>query len=416
MVSVILLGTGHASGAGAANGVRATQPAPLPAGCVAHSSFSDGGDVAGDYRCAGLAVDFHTAGVGRSPGPIWAGQWLFRDDAGRYRRGTCTFNRGTHPTASRPSHVVAQPFPNDPGGVKAAYLAWRYGETTDPMTAAAMWAVFHHYALDAAGSNRSADPSAPLVPRLDRIAASSGRADLQAAAIALDAEARRLAAQPWQLGVAARSTAGGDLVISVALMSGDTPVPDRPVMVLVSGDDVSRTATTGEDGTATVTVPFPPGPVTVAATTEAPGPVLVYRGTPASPNPLGAQTLAVAGAPRLLRATASLAAPPPPTTLPTTTVPPTTVPPTTVPPTTVPPTTVPPTTTIVQIPPATTVALTVPPSSVPATVSSTVPVATPLPRTGRGTDSLVAWLATAFLVGGAGLLGTIRRRRVSLPK
>jgi LPXTG-motif cell wall-anchored protein len=40
-----------------------------------------------------------------------------------------------------------------------------------------------------------------------------------------------------------------------------------------------------------------------------------------------------------------------------------------------------------------------------------VPVITPLPRTGRGTDSLIAWLGAALLVGGAGLLGTVRRRR-----
>jgi LPXTG-motif cell wall-anchored protein len=36
---------------------------------------------------------------------------------------------------------------------------------------------------------------------------------------------------------------------------------------------------------------------------------------------------------------------------------------------------------------------------------------TQLPRTGGGGDMPVAYLGTAFVVGGIGLIGTLRRRR-----
>ena len=379
-----------------------------PAHCVAHTTFSDGADLAGDYRCAGLAIAFHTSGASASPFPLWAGQWLFVDETGHHRMGTCTFNRGTHPTVLVRSRPVPQSFPNDPTGTKGAYLAWRYGATTDPLVAAGLWAVFHHYALDAAGSNRSASPSAPLVPRLDGIVAASGRSDLQAEAVALDAEARRMSGE-WSLAV--RVEQPGDSV-TVTLLAGGQPVAGQPVTVLVSGDDVSRVVTTGSDGRATVAVSLPPGAVAVAATAEAPGPVLVYRGSPAAPNPLGAQTLVVAGAPRVLRATASVDVPHATTTAPTTTVPPTTT--TTLPPTTttLPATTLPPTTA-----PAATVPPTIVPPTSPVTTNEIAPTTTapashpPLPTTGRGGDGVVAQLATAFLVGGVGLLGTLRRRQ-----
>ena len=367
-------------------------PAPgvdVPAKCTVHTSFSDGADAANDYRCAGLAIAFHTSGASASPWPIWAGQWLFVDEQGDFRMGTCTFNRGTHPTIASPSTPVAQQFPNDPTGARGAYLAWKYGDTTDPLTAAALWAVFHHYALDAAGSNRSANPAAPLVPRLDGIAAASGRADLQEAAMALDAEARAMSGE-WSLRVEIEPT--GDVVVEV--LAGDRPVADREVEVLVSGDDVSRIVLTGADGRATVTVPLPSGTVTVAATTESPGAVQAYRGAPASPNPLGGQTLVVAGPPELLRTSASVDVPEPSTTT-TTTVPPTTAPQTTA--AQAPPTTV-------AVTSTTTAPVTIAPStSAPASHP-------PLPSTGRGGDGGAARLATAFLVGGIGLLGTLRRR------
>jgi hypothetical protein len=363
----------------------------VPPQCTVHTSFSDGADVANDYRCAGLAIAFHTAGVAHSPSPLWAGQWLFVDQAGAFRMGTCTFNRGTHPTIASASSPVAQRFPNDPTGGKGAYLSWRYGGTTDPLTAAALWAVFHHYALDAAGSNRSANPDGPLIPRLDGIAAATGRDDLQQAAMALDAEAQALQGD-WSLTV----DVGVDGAVTATLLAGERPVADREVEVLVSGDDVSRVAVTGADGRATVTVPLPSGTVTVAVTTEAPGAVQAYRGAPASPNPLGGQTLVVAGPPRHLQATASVEVPAPTTT----TAPPTTVAATT---TTTPVTTVASTTST-----STTVAA-LPPTTIAPSTTAPAPHP-PLPTTGRGGDGVVAQFATAFLVGGIGLLGTLRRR------
>ncbi len=366
----------------------------IPEQCVAHTAF-DGGppDVPGDYRCAGVAIQFHTNGVASSPFPIWAGQWLFTDDEGEYRVGTCTFNRGMHPAAATASNAVTQPFPNDPTGAKSAYLMWRYGDSTDALTAAAMWAVFHFYAADAAGTNRSVDGAAPLIPRLDVIAADSGREDVQQRAIALDDEATSMSGA-WRLD----AEIDVDGVVTVSLFAGDVPVPGQEISVLVSGVDTPLVATTGTDGTATVAVLLPSGTATVVATAAAPGQVLVYRGTPAAPDPHGAQTLVTAGPPAVLRAVVELAVPPP-TTVPPTTVPPTTVPPTTVPPTTVPPTTVPPVTTV----PPTTV-------TIPPTVPPVVQSPAPLPRTGGAGDGGVAQLATAFLVGGVGLLGTLRRR------
>jgi hypothetical protein len=393
----------------------------VPSVCTPHTSFSGGADVAGDYRCAGLAIQFHTAGSAASPFPIWAGQWLFRDESGQYRVGTCTFNRGVHPTTAVRSRPVAQSFPNDPSGLKGAYLAWRYGDTRDPLTAAAVWAVFHYYALDAAGSNRSTDGSAPLVSRLDGIAAASGRADLQSMAVQIDGEAAAMSG-PWHLGVSLDSLADDSGVVTATLSAGDTPVPDREVTVLVSGIDIPFAATTGTDGTATVTVPLPPGAVTVAATTETPGPVLAYRGSPASPDGDGAQTLVTGGPPTLLRADTVRQAPEAPTEVPVTDVPVTEVPVTDVPvtetPTTILDTTILDTTTLVVETPTTASPTTAPTPTAPTTsapialvpVPSTVAPHPPLPRTGTSGGGGVAWLATAFLVGGIGLLGTLRRR------
>jgi hypothetical protein len=380
----------------------------MPGNCVAHTGFGEP-DVPGDYRCAGLVLRFHTSGVANAVSPIWAGQWLFTDPDGQFRVGTCTFNRGTHPTIHPASRTVNQAFPDDPTGQKGAYLAWRYGDTTDPLTAAAVWAVFHHYAQDPAGANYSTDPAAPLVPSLDGLAAATGRADLQTRAMALDAEANTFR-NPWNLSVSARA----DGVVSVTLLAGTTPVPDRPITVLVGGVDSSFDATTGTDGNATVTVPLPPGTVTVVATADGPGPVQVFRGSPASPNPYGAQPL-VTGSSTELRVEAEVDGPrdtgPPDTTLPDTA--PATIPATT--PATTPaigaPDTVPPATASPDTSPTSVVADVANPD--PAPSSEAVPSAThpPLPVTGPGGRGGIAQLATAFLVGGIGLLGTLRRPR-----
>ncbi|MEQ1700649.1 MAG: hypothetical protein ABMA25_11080, partial [Ilumatobacteraceae bacterium] len=241
----------------AALGVSAATPPPaaaaplgttIPANCVRHTTFSGGADAQGDYRCAGIAIDFHTAGVANSPFKIWAGQWLFVDQHGQYRVGSCTLNRGVHPTILSPSSPVPQTLPNDPGGARTAYLTWKYGDTPDNLTAAALWAVFHYYAQDAAGSNRASSATAPLVPRLDGLAADSGRADLQAKAIALHDEAVGFSGA-WSLALELQP----DGTAAATLLAGATPVPGQEISVLVSGSDAAITATTGTDGRTTVT-------------------------------------------------------------------------------------------------------------------------------------------------------------------
>jgi hypothetical protein len=385
-----------------ASGAWASQlGSSMPGNCVAHTGFGEP-DVPGDYRCAGLVLRFHTSGVSNAVSPIWAGQWLFTDADGQFRVGTCTFNRGTHPTVHPSSRAVSQSFPNDPVGEKGAYLAWRYGDTTDPLTAAAVWAVFHHYALDPAGTNYSADPAAPLVPSLGGLAAATGRADLQARALALDAEANAFR-EPWNLSVSARA----DGVVSVTLLAGTTPVPDRPISVLVGGVDSSFEATTGTDGNATVTVPLPSGTVTVVATTDSPGPMQVFRGSPASPNPYGAQPL-VTGSSEELRVDTELAVGEPDTTPDTT---PDTGAPDTVPPATASPDTAPPDTFSPDPVPTSVVADVADPDPTPSSEAVTPATHPPLPVTGPGGRGGIAQLATAFLVGGIGLLGTLRRPR-----
>jgi hypothetical protein len=381
-----------------------------------------------DGRCVGLPLRFHTAGVARSTSPIWAGQWMFTDEKGTLRKGTCTFNRGAHPVPTLPAHRVAQKLPRDPSGAKSAYLTWRYGGTSEGLTAAAVWAVMHYYAADQAGSERADDPTSPLVPRLDSLAAMTGHAEVQAKAVALDREARLFSA-PWR--VAAHLETDGSAAVTV--WSGVTPVPGVTVSVLVSGRDTPLALPTGADGTARVTVPLVPGTVTLVGLAEAPGLAQAYRGVPAFADPHGSQVLVTAGPPRTLRATATLVVPTttttattttttttvspttvpettvPATTVPETTVPPTTVQPTTVPATTVPPTTVPPrtrSTTTTTSPPTTATETTVGTTTAPPT---TVVLPPPLPHTGGRPDGGIALLATALLVGGIGLLGTLRR-------
>ncbi len=326
-------------------------------------------DAPGDYRCAGLAIAFHHDGPDHSPFPLWAGQWLFTDEQGAFHRGTCTYNLGMHPTIEQPSSPWNQRLPYDPGGVFSAYLLWRYGDTDDPLTAAAMWAVLHYYAQDDGGSNRSADPTAALVPALESIAAATGRQDLQDRALALHAEAARFGGA-WTLAV----TLDADGLATVSLAAGPLPIPGQPISLVVSGSDVPLTATTGDDGLATVTVPLPPsGTVTVAAVVEAAGPAVVYRGVPVVRAPHGAQTLITAGEPTQVTATAQLEVQQ-----------------------------------VAEPPLATDPAV----ISEPTTSAPEVAVSGhgDMPATGAGGDGDVAYLATASLVGGVGLLGTLRRR------
>ena len=360
----------------------------IPGNCVEHTTFSDGPDASGDYRCAGQEIQFHTSGVADSPFPIWAGQWLFRDPSDNFRLGSCTFNRGIHPTIHSSARWVGQSLPNDPTGALSAYLAWKYGDTTDNLTAAALWAVFHYYAQDDAGPNRSNNANDALVPTLGSIEAASGRSDLQSRAFALHHEAEAVV-EMWTLDL----VVGADGTVTATLLSGANPVPDQPISVLVSGLDVPLVTITSADGTATVTVSLPPGTVTVVATASAPGPADVYRGEPAFGDGAGGQNLITGGASRLLRAeTAIGVAAAPPTTLSGIT------------------TTEPATTTTASAESSTT-------TSDPGTSATEVDTAAPppgsLPRTGDERDSPVAYIGTAFVVGGIGLLGTLRRRRLA---
>lgn len=400
--------------------------AQIPSNCVAHTSFGGGVDLRDDYRCAGVAIEFHTAGVAFSPGPIWAGQWLFLDEAGQFRVGSCTFNRGIHPNIDAPSSPVVQHFPNDPDGAKGAYLTWRYGDTTDDLTAAAMWAVFHYYAQDSAGTSRATNGVLPLVPSLAMVGRASGRDDIQSLAIALHAEAVRFAGA-WSISVTL--DAGGH--IGVMLAVGAQPVADAVVKLLISGRDEPLTVQTDAGGSAQTTMPVSTGTMTVVASAAAPGLAVVYRGPPAGPDPQGAQRLVTAGQPLVVTATATVDASIPETTTTaaatttaaeTTTSTSTTLPPSTTTTASSPATTTSSTTsttsTTTTLPPTTIVETTTPP---PPTIAAAVPVvealppapvpvaALPLPRTGKGSD-LVSYLATSLVVAGVGIVGVAGRR------
>jgi len=358
---------------------------------------------------------------------------LFRDEEAQFRVGSCTFNRGIHPTIDAPSAIVQQQFPNDPTGAKGAYLTWGYGDTTDDLTAAAMWAVFHYYAQDAAGTRRAVNGDAPLIPSLDMVARASGRSDVQSKAIELDAEAAAFAGE-W--AVAATIDLAGQITVTV--FAGAQPVLGARVALLMSGQDSPLTVETDVTGTARATMPVTPGPMTVVASTSAPGAALVYRGVPAGPDPQGAQRLVTGGQPRTLSTSASVDVPAPPetttsTTLPlpevTTVVPETTTSTSTTTSTT---TTVPETTTSTStttsttVPPETTTSTSTTTTSVPAAVETapppvppqpTVPVelvlppvpAAPLPRTGKASD-VISYLGTSLLVAGIGIVGVASRK------
>ena len=424
----------------------AAGPPSAPSNCIEHTGLVPGEvDLPGDMRCAGLAIAFHTSGAARSPKPIWAGQWLLLDETGTLRTGTCVFNRGIHPTIDRPSIPVSQSLPKDPSGAKSAYLTWRYGATTDGLTAAGLWAVGHFYAQDAAGSNRALDPVSPLVVALTLVGEMSGRQDLEDVALALDEEAARLS-MPFVLTVAV--DVGGRGVAHVA--AGDAGVGGVSVALQVTGaafDDESTaiTLTTDAYGDVRFEIVGSAQQIEVVAEANGPGPAQIYRAAPADPVGHLPQTLLTAGRPTSLRAAAAvtLAGPtttttePPPTTSteppPTTTEPATTTtepattttePPTT---TTEPPTTTTepattttePATTTTSGPSTTTTTTPEPSTTTTAVLPTTttiehppplpeVPPAT-LPRTGSSGGG-AAYLGTTALVAGIGMLGAIRRR------
>jgi hypothetical protein len=338
---------------------------------------------------------------------------LFVDETGQFRVGSCTFNRGIHPTIDVPSAVVAQSFPNDPTGVKVGYLTWRYGDTTDNLTAAAMWAVLHYYAQDSAGTRRAQNGAAPLVPSLDMIARASGRDDIEALAVALDADASLYSGER-----VITATVDIDGHIEVTLTAAGQPVADTAITLLVSGQDAPLAARTDAAGVARSTMPMTPGHMTVVASASVPGPAVVYRGRPAGRDPHGAQNLVTGGTPGVVSATASIEVPAPTTTTSTTTTSTTTTlpPETTTSTTTLAPETTTTTTTTATLAPV--VAEALPPAAPPETPPSTAapavevappPPAPPLPNTGRG-SALVTYLATSLLVAGIGVVGVASRR------
>jgi LPXTG-motif cell wall-anchored protein len=407
-----------------------------PPGCRPYSD-------AGDYACAGLELPFHTSGTSSATSDIWAGQWLFTDEAGNYRVGSCTFNRGLHPRADDPAHRIEQALPNDPGHRKSAYLTWRYGATTDHLTAAALWAIFHYYAQDPAGSARAADPGSPLVPSLDMVAHASGRADLQQRAIELDAEATRYAG-PFRM----RSSVAGTTVTVSVVVNGNG-VPGVPV--IIGG------AALVTDAAGNVTVEAPAG-ATVSARASIPGAPAVYLAAPLRPHQYGGQSLITAGPPDVNETAATVPPPPATTTTTSTTVAPTTtttapittttttttsptttststaapttsststtsttstttVPPTTgattLPPTTEVPT-VPPTDTPTTAPPETSTSTSVVVEVVPPPLPPSAPPPSTLPETG-GTETIAAAAALVLGAGVGALVGLRRRLQASPP-
>ena len=406
----------------------------LPAHCAEHVPLDGGLDYVGDYHCGGLAVSYHVDGVGQSPYPIWAGQWLFADQGGVLRKGWCTFNRGIHPTIGSAASLVAQSFPNDPTGLKRAYLTWRYGDTSDDLTAAGLWAVFHYYAQDAAGANRASKASSPLVGSLDLVAAASGRPDIATRAIELDAEAKHYV-EPFAIEVELTADGTGEAQV----LAGSAAVGSVSVALTLDGatfDDgaTTRSVITDASGGARFHVEGADDAVAgVTAVVDAPSPAQVYRGAPADPSAMYAQTLLTSGGTTRLVAQTTIELLTPATTSPTTTAPTTTTPTTNTPTTTTSATTTSaapietlppapstdPAATLVMTP-ADVTSVAPPPVAVPDTtpaLSVSVPVEGDVPRrlpsTGRTAIGISYW-ATTFVVAGVGIVGAIRRRRVSL--
>lgn len=399
---LVLLAASAAATVGAAPAVRAADP--IPPGCHPYSAE-------GDYACAGMALRFHTAGSAVATSDIWAGQWLFTDDAGHRRIGSCVFNRGLHPPADAPAQPVALNLPNDPGGARSAYLTWRYGDTRDDLTAAALWALFHFYAQDPAGSERAHDPEQPLVPSLDVLASASGVPALQELAVALDREAARYAAA-FTLDLAA-----GGSTVTATVRSGSEPVPD--VAVTWRGGE-ARTDANGQ-----VMTDVEPGDA-AAAIVWAPAVPAAYLAQPLHPHAYGGQVLLAAAPPVRLDASIEVPRPTTTTVAPTTTTtteppPPPTPPPTEAPTTETPPTTEAETTTTTEGPTSTSET---PPTEAPTTEASTTTtveaavVAPPVPSTPPPVDTLpatgsargVATAAAVVLGLGIGALVGLRRR------
>lgn len=316
----------------------------IPTHCVECHELA-GPDSPGDYRCAGLMLTI----AGQAP--MWAGQWLFRDGNGVVRVGIAASDVGAHPTTLDRAQSAPRQFPGDPGGGRLAFLAWKYGDTTDDLTAAALWVLIRHYAGDALFGGALAN-----------VAAMTGRDDLQRRVDELDFEAG-WCAQPWSLSATTSTGDDDPSRLVVTLRSGAGPVPGRTISVLVSGLDRPLVATTGTDGSATVAVPSGVGQVdlgtaTVVVTTEAPGPAVLYRSSP-EPSGVAMQNVLTAGRAITLKAVAAPA-----------------------------------------------------PEAIEQPTMPSTPE--PLPHTGSHITEVIAGAATGVLVAGIGLVGAVRRRARAL--
>ena len=172
-----------------------------------------------------------------------------------------------------------------------------------------MWAVFHYYAQDSAGTRRASNAAAPLIPSLGDDRRRQWARRIQTVAIALDAEADAYAGE-WAISVrwgpTGRSTSRS--------MAGAQPVAGAAITLLMSGQDArqpcSRTGWTGALDDAGGAGSNDGRRVDAGSRAAA----VVYRGSPAGPDPHGAQRLVTGGPPRSISATATVDVPVPPTT------------------------------------------------------------------------------------------------------
>ena len=215
--------------------------------------------------------------------------------SGQFRVGSCTFNRGIHPTIDVPSVAGDTELPQRPH--------WSQGRVPH-------LAIRRHHRRS---HGRGDVGRVPLLrPGRRRHQAGcecerrrsfhrSGWSPVPAGAttsrpVPSSSMPRRLA-----LPGPGRSRPRWERMaqIDVALVAGTEPVGGASVTLLMSGQDAPVRVRTDAAGLAQSTMPVVPGSMTVVASTSTPGPAVVYRGRPAGPDPHGAQRLVTGGAPGL---------------------------------------------------------------------------------------------------------------------
>ena len=214
----------------------------------------------------------------------------------------------------------AQTFPNDPTGAKGAYLAWRYGDTTDTLTGG-------RDVGRRSTTTRSTPPDRTAARNRDGTArgrarrARCGQRQRRPAGDARSASTTKPAQMsgPWHLDGGARHRRASS---TATLMAGERP-GGRPRDHRARERDRSPARCHHGHGWQSHGDGADParhrhrGRHRRARRVA----VLVYRGAPSSPDGHGAQTLVTGGAPIALRAEAFIDVPDSDTTVPTTTVP-----------------------------------------------------------------------------------------------